>query len=270
MPLTLHTDAFKLICHTCGYETALPLSCPSCGHPDVLHKGFGTKLLESELKKLFKSAKISRFDADNKKSESLAENYDAVRSGDIDILIGTQTLARGLDLPHLATVAVVSADSGLSLPDFSAEERTFALLSQVIGRVGRGHLKDTNVFIQSYRPDHPVITAAIQDDYPTFAEYLLKKRRASLLPPYSYLARIYATQKTEATAIKKITTARNALKSKDLLVSAPTPAFHERTSSGYTWQLVVKSKNRAPLLSALSSLDPKLGLHFTLDPPSLL
>ena len=97
------------------------MSCPKCGAPGIVHKGFGTKLLESELKTLFPSARIQRFDADNKKGEGLDEVYDEVKAGEVDILVGTQTLAKGLDLPRLATVGVVQADAGLNLPDFTAE-----------------------------------------------------------------------------------------------------------------------------------------------------
>ena len=111
LPLTLHSDSYQLICHTCGYQTKIPTSCPECHHPEVIHKGFGTKLLESELRRLFKTAKIARFDGDNDKKNSLDALYEQVKSGDIDIIIGTQTIAKGLDLPKLATIGIVQADS---------------------------------------------------------------------------------------------------------------------------------------------------------------
>ena len=122
--------------------------CPKCGAPGLVHKGFGTKLLESELNKLFPKAKVKRFDADNKKGEGMDALYSTVRRGEVDILVGTQAIAKGLDLPRLATVGVVQADAGLALPDYLAEERTFQLLTQVIGRVGRGHLDTAEVYIQ--------------------------------------------------------------------------------------------------------------------------
>ncbi len=271
LPLTLHTDAYELICHTCGHRTKVPLSCPSCQHPDVVHKGFGTKLLEQELKKLYKTAKIARFDADNNKSDSLDALYDQVKSGDVQILIGTQTIAKGLDLPKLATVGVVQADAGLNLPDFAAEERTFHLLTQVLGRVGRGHLDSASAFIQTYQPDHPAITSTIDNDYDTFYAYLLKKRQKSHLPPFTYLAKLTLTYKTESITIKHIQNLHQILlKNPKISVSTPMPAFHERSLSGYTWQLIVKSTSRAELINVLKSLPENPNLHLTIDPPSLL
>lgn len=269
LPLTLHADTFQLICHTCGLKQLVPHSCPHCHSPHILHKGFGTKLLESELKKLFPKAKIARFDADNKKSETLDSLYDKVKSGHFDILIGTQTIAKGLDLPNLATVGIVQADAGLSLPDFTAEERVFTLLTQVIGRVGRGHLNQANVFIQTFRPDHPIIHFALNSNYLNFANYLLQKRRQGSFPPFFHLAKIDITMKTETIVLKKIQTLHHTLSQNHLLsLSAPTPVFHEHSSNGYTWQLLVRAKNRSTLLKALNNLDSNFRL--TLDPPSLL
>ncbi len=268
LPMTLHTDGFLLACHICGHEEKVPTSCPSCGHPGIIHKGFGTKLLESELTRLFPKAKIARFDGDNNKKTSLAELYNDVKTGKIDILIGTQTLARGLDLPLLATVGVVQADAGLSLPDFAAEERAFELLTQVIGRVGRGHLDCAEVIIQTYQPDHPVIQTAIQADFFNFAKYLLEKRHTGKLPPYTYLARLSITYKTEKTTLKYINQAFQTLsQNPKLAVSPPTPAFHERTASGFTWQLIIKSTSREILRQALT---PFSKYRIELDPPSLL
>ena len=266
--MTLHTDGFLLACHICGHEEKVPTSCPNCGHPGIIHKGFGTKLLESELTRLFPKAKIARFDGDNNKKSSLAELYNDVKTGKIDILIGTQTLARGLDLPLLATVGVVQADAGLSLPDFAAEERAFELLTQVIGRVGRGHLDRAEVIIQTYQPDHPVIQTAMQADFSNFAKYLLEKRHTGKLPPYTYLARLSITYKTEKTTLKYINQAFQTLSQNPrLAVSPPTPAFHERTASGFTWQLIIKSTSREILRQALT---PFSKYRIELDPPSLL
>lgn len=269
LPLNLHADTYELICHTCGFKQKVPHVCPKCGSPNILHKGFGTKLLETELKKLFKDAKIARFDADNTKSDSLDARYDDVKNGNIDIIIGTQTVAKGLDLPKLATVGIVQADAGLSLPDYSAEERTFELITQVIGRVGRGHLDKAEVFIQTFQPDSEVLKTAIKADYDAFSEYTLKKRRISGFPPFTYIAKLDITYKTEAIAVKKIReTYKTLSKNKELIVSVPTPAFHEHTIRGYTWQLIVRAKSRQKLLTALKDLDQ--NIRVTLDPPSLL
>lgn len=269
LPMTLHADGYLLTCHICGHEAKVPPNCPVCGHPEVVHKGFGTKLLESELARLFPQAKIARFDGDNKRGQSLAELYQKVKTGQIDLLIGTQTLARGLDLPHLATVGIIQADAGLALPDFAAEERNFELLTQVIGRVGRGHLEHASVVVQTFQPDHPCIQAALSADFSTFAKYLLRQRQKQTLPPFSYLAKLSVTYKTEKTALSKIRQIYTALSAQpELQVSPPAPAFHEHTSRGYTWQLILKATSRSALRSALLPYCEKCSV--ILDPPTLL
>ncbi|MBR2587142.1 primosomal protein N' [Candidatus Saccharibacteria bacterium] len=275
LPLTLHSDSFSLLCHTCGHEEKIPPSCPDCHHPSILHKGFGTKLLESELKKLFPEVRIARFDADNKKGESLDALYDEVKSGEIKIIIGTQTVSRGLDLPHLASIGIVQADSGLSLPDFSSEEKTFELLTQVIGRVGRGHLNTASVIIQTYKPSSPVINFAKNADYLGFYNFEVKERKKTAFPPFSYLAKLTVTYKTEQTTLKKVRTLSKNLNKKlvqlgftSIKISSPTPCFHERTSSGYSWQLILKSKNRKDLTTLLKNFQDDCKI--SLDPLSLL
>ena len=271
LPLTLHSDSYQLICHTCGHHEPVPSTCPVCHHGSLIHKGFGTKLLESELKKLFKSARIARFDADNTTADSLTQNFEAVKNGDIDIIIGTQTIAKGLDLPLLNTVGIVQADANLNLPDYAAEERTFQLITQVIGRVGRGHTDINHVFLQTFQPEHPVILAAKSLDYAKFADYLLKKRQISHLPPFFYLLRISIVKKTEDLTIKKIMELHRALKKfPDVYLSAPTPSFHEYTPSGYSWQIIVKAKKRDSLTHLIESLNQYPEIRFAIDPPSLI
>ena len=271
LPLTLHSDSYQLICHTCGHHEPVPSTCPVCHHDSLIHKGFGTKLLESELKKLFKSARIARFDADNATADSLTQNFEAVKNGDIDIIIGTQTIAKGLDLPLLNTVGIVQADANLNLPDYAAEERTFQLITQVIGRVGRGHTDINHVFLQTFQPEHPVILAAKSLDYAKFADYLLKKRQLSHLPPFFYLLRISIVKKTEDLTIKKIMELHRALKKfPDVYLSAPTPSFHEYTPSGYSWQIIVKAKKRDSLTHLIESLNQYPEIRFAIDPPSLI
>ena len=269
LPLNLHADKYELICHTCGFSEKVPIGCPRCGSPEIIHKGFGTKLLESELCKLFPQAKVRRFDADNKKGEGLEAIYDAIKNGEVDILVGTQTLAKGLDLPKLATVGVVQADAGLSLPDYAAEERAFQLLTQVIGRVGRGHIDKAEVFVQTFRPEHPVLGFAMDENYLGFYEYMIKKRMKAKFPPFGFIAKLEITLKTEAIVLRKIRELTSRLSTDGrLLVSPPMPAFHERTSKGYTWQIIVRSKSRKAILEACQGLDQNFKI--TLDPPSLL
>ena len=269
LPLTLHADEYVLHCHTCGFSEKVPAACPKCGALDLVHKGFGTKLLESELGKLFPRAKIRRFDADNKKGEGMNELYSSVRDGEVDILVGTQTLAKGLDLPRLSTVGVVQADAGLSLPDYMAEERCFQLLTQVIGRVGRGHLAEAEVFIQTFRPEHPVLRFAADEDYLGFYEYMIKRRKKAKFPPFRFVAKLTITMKTEAIVLRKVRDLASAL-SRDsrLIVSPPQPGFHERTSAGYTWQIIVRARSRKTLLEVCSGVDK--NFRVSLDPPGLL
>ena len=176
VPLTLHADRYQLSCHICNYQEKVPTHCPVCQSADIIHKGVGTKLVESELNKLFPKARIARFDADNKESETVASLYDELYKGEIDIAIGTQVVAKGLDLPHLRTVGVIQADSGLALPDFAASERAFQLLAQVIGRVGRNE-HASEVIVQSYQPTHPAIAFGLQQDYENFYSYALEQRQ---------------------------------------------------------------------------------------------
>jgi primosomal protein N' (replication factor Y) (superfamily II helicase) len=269
LPLTLHADSYNLVCHTCGFSEKVPSCCPKCGTPGMVHKGFGTKLLEAELKKMFPKAEVRRFDADNKKGERLEAIYDAVREGEIDILVGTQTIAKGLDLPKLATVGVVQADAGLSLPDFMAEERVFQLLTQVMGRVGRGHSEIAEVFVQTFQPEHPVLKFALAEDYLGFYQYLIKRRQKAGFPPFRFVMKLEITMKTEAVVLKKVrATVRKLSADADLTVSPPQPAFHERTARGFTWQIIIRSRSRAKLLRACEGLDKNFKVM--LDPPGLL
>ena len=269
LPLTLHSDAYELVCHTCGYSEKVPSSCPKCGALGLVHKGFGTKLLENELKMLFPKARVQRFDADNKKNEGLDALYTEVREGEVDILVGTQAVAKGLDLPRLATVGVAQADAGLNMPDYMAEEKTFQLLTQVIGRVGRGHTEVAEVYVQTFRPDSPVISYALAADYEGFYKYMVNKRRRAGFPPYMFVAKLEITMKTEAIVLKKVrSTVKNLTRNPKITVSPPMPAFHEHTSRGYTWQIIVRAKSRKALVEACAGLDP--NFHITLDPPGLL
>lgn len=269
LPLTLHADEYVMVCHTCGHKETVPTACPKCQAPGIVHKGFGTKLLEAELNKLFPKATVRRFDADNKKEENLAAVYSEVKNGDVDILVGTQTVAKGLDLPRLATVGVVQADAGLALPDYAAEERVFQLLTQVMGRVGRGHIETAEVYIQTYRPEHPVINFAINEDYEGFCKYMLGKRRRAGFPPFMFVMKLEITLKTERIVLAKVReTAKRIMADKRLFVSPPQPSFHERTASGYTWQIIVRSRSRKALMEACEGLDKNFKI--SLDPPTLL
>ncbi len=271
LPLALHSDNHNLLCHVCGYKTNVPTSCLQCHGADIIHKGIGTKLIESELKKLFPKANIARFDADNKDDETINSRYEDLYNGKIDIAIGTQVIAKGLDLPHLRTVGVIQADSGLALPDFGANERVFQLLSQVIGRVGRNE-HQTNVVIQSYQPNHPSIINGIKQDYENFYTQTIKDRKKNLFPPFTHLLKLTCIYKTESASIKNAQKVAKDLKNKinpSIKILGPTPAFYERQYNTYRWQLILKSPKRQYLADVIKFL-PASHWQSELDPTSLL
>lgn len=271
IPLTLHSDHHKLRCHICNYQQTVPTSCPDCGHVDIIHKGFGTKLIETELRKLFPKATIARFDADNDNLETVNARYNDLYSGAIDIAVGTQVVAKGLDLPELRTVGVIQADSGLALPDFSASERTFQLLAQVVGRVGRNE-HATQVIVQSYQPTHPSVAYGLAQDYESYYSYALAERKKGLFPPFTHLLQLTCVYKSEAAAIRNAQLVARNLRNKihsDIIILGPTPAFYERQRDTYRWQLTLKSPKRQYLISALAFI-PTTHWQSELDPTSLL
>jgi primosomal protein N' (replication factor Y) len=271
IPLTLHADAHNLRCHICGINEKVPTSCPVCLQADIVHKGIGTKLIESELRKLFPDKNIARFDGDVQTGESVEERYKELYDGTIDLIIGTQVIAKGLDLPKLRTVGVIQADSGLSLPDYTSSERTFQLLAQVIGRVGRSH-HPTTVIVQSYQPGHPAVVDGLSQDYHHFMTTMLIERQRALFPPYTYLLKLTCVYKTETAAVsnaKKLATLLRNAQYDDVQILGPTPSFYERQHDTYRWQLVIKSPKRTQLIKLLD-LVPPTHWQFELDPISLL
>ncbi len=271
VPLTLHADNHHLRCHICGLTTQVPTSCPECGAADIIHKGIGTKMIESELRKLFPRHNIARFDGDNETSASVEARYKELYDGSIHIIIGTQVIAKGFDLPKLRMVGVVQADAGLSLPDYSASERTFQLLAQAIGRVGRSH-HPTTVVVQSYQPNHSAVALGLAQDYEHFYEIALRERWRAVFPPFCYLLKLTCVYKTESAAISNAQKLAAALRTKaesSISILGPTPAFYERQHDTYRWQLVVKSPKRSLLLDLLPFVPPT-HWQVELDPLSLL
>ena len=271
VPLTLHADKHELRCHICNFNSRVPTSCPECHHASIIHKGIGTKLIESELRRLFPKLVIARFDGDSAADETVEQRYQDLYDGTIDIIIGTQVIAKGLDLPKLHTVAVVQADAGLSLPDYTSAERTFQLLAQVVGRVGRS-THDTNVIVQSYQPTHPVITLGLAQDYAAFYELAVEQRRRGHFPPFSYLLKLQCSYKTEAAAVRNAQAFAEQLRGSvpsDVRILGPTPAFYERAGGQYRWQLTLKSAKRSHLVDIIHRL-PAGNWQYELDPISLL
>lgn len=271
LPLTYHHDDHVLRCHVCAFSQQAPSACPQCRSTDIILKSVGTKSIVAELQKLFPSARVRRFDTDNKKGERLHELYSEVRAGDVDILVGTQLLAKGLDLPNLGLVGVINADASLYMPDFSAQERAYQLLYQVIGRVGRSsQRKPASVVIQTYSPNNPTLQAAAAEDWETFYETELKEREAYNFPPFCYVLKISCKRVRAASAQANAEKVASMLHKQRLAIEidGPAPAFHEKVQNKYVWQLIIKSKRRSELLKVINLLPPDWS--YDIDPINLL
>ncbi|HSW80463.1 MAG TPA: primosomal protein N' [Candidatus Saccharimonadales bacterium] len=270
LPLTYHGDQHRIQCHTCGFKQHPLSACPVCQNTDIILKNIGTKFIVDEITSLFQQANIQRFDADNSKSEGLEQNFYKLQSGEIDILVGTQILAKGLDLPKLATVGVINADTSLYFPDYTASERTFQLIRQVIGRVGRGHLEKTSIVVQSYDPENVILRAALNGDWETYYKSEITERKKFGFPPFCFLLKL-TCRRASSTASEK-TASQFAQKISELgmkvEIDGPSPSFHEKIGNKYQWQLVVKAKNRNDLLKIIATLPS--GWSFDIDPLNLL
>lgn len=269
LPLTYHGDKHKLQCHTCGFTDRTPLSCPECKKPEIQYKSIGTKTLFQEVERLFPEAAIARFDSDNTKAEAMDTLFGSIVSGDVDILVGTQVLSKGLDLPLLKVVGVVLADTGLYFPDYSAEERTFQMLHQVIGRVGRGHTTGT-VTLQSYNPDSIPLKSAVSRDYASFYDSQIKERNLYRFPPYYFVLKIAIERAQRLSARSAAHNLSQELLSAGLAIelTGPSPAFVEKSNNKYRWQILVKAKQRNELVKAIKLL-PK-NCSYDIDPTNLL
>lgn len=269
LPLVYHGDRHAMQCHTCSYTASCPSSCPNCHNVSVIFKSIGTKAIVDDVTRLFPGARIMRFDTDNKKSERIDQHYDSIKKGEVDILIGTQTLAKGLDLPKLSLVGVIIADTSLYFPDFSATERTYQLLSQVIGRVGRGHRK-SKVVLQTYDPSSPLLKSVITKDWTSFFKKEIEERETYLFPPFCHLLKLSCKRASYSSAERVAKSFAKELVGQRLRIQieGPAPSFHERVQNKYQWQIVVKSKDRRELIKVIHLLPS--GWSYDIDPMNLL
>lgn len=266
--LVYHQDKNKAICHTCGYRSTLPVVCPDCGSSEILLKSLGTKSLAAEVSRIFPDYKVARFDSDNSKQDNLSSRLNELEDGQIDILVGTQLLAKGLDLPKLGLVVITSADSLLQLPDFASSERLYQLIAQASGRVGRGHT-DGLCIIQTYQPDHAAFIMLRGADWRGFYEAELVERRLHDYPPYTFMLKLSARRKTESGADKAALTLADSLKkTKGVVVLGPAPGLKAKENNQYIRQIIVKSRDRKKLLAIARALPA--GWTADLDPTSLL
>jgi primosomal protein N' (replication factor Y) len=234
LPLTYHADSHNILCHSCTYHGNAPTSCPECGNPSVVYRSAGTKLIVEEVSRLFPEARVQRFDTDNLKADRLEQHYEALKNGGIDIIVGTQLLAKGLDLPLLSTLGVIAADSSLAMPDFTSQERTFQLLNQVLGRVGRGHRGSTAI-IQTFNPASRAITAAVSDDWDGFYAAELSERKTFMFPPFCFLLKLSCRRASPKAAEKDANDLRSKLESSrhPALIERPAPSIHEISGGKY-------------------------------------
>jgi len=269
IPLTYHGDSHSIRCHSCNWREPAPTSCPNCGQTGVIYKTAGTKAIEDEVKKLFSTARVARFDTDNLKAERFERHYDAIKAGEVDILVGTQLLAKGLDLPKLSLVGVLLADTSLYLPDFTSQERTFQLITQVLGRVGRGHVAGQAV-VQTYHPEHPLLLSAIKGDYQGFYQTEIAERKQYLFPPFCYLLKLSVRRASVSSAESAALKLKAEIESRGIKVriEGPAPSFYEKLQNKYQWQLVIKALDRGELLKVIAMLPANWS--YDLDPLDLL
>ena len=255
MPMTYHKVNDSVICHYCGYIRRLDRVCPSCGGKNFNMKGEGTQLIEDELSEMLPEARILRMDADTTSTKnSFERNFNAFGNGDYDIMVGTQMIAKGLDFPNVTLVGVLKTDNSLYAADFKAYERTFSLITQVVGRAGRSGKKG-RALIQTFSPEHYVINLAAAQNYPAFYQEEIELRGAQFYPPFCDVvafgfssidnARCSAAAKRFAVLLTE-----NAKPFGDrvpLRILGPAQSVVGKINGRYRWRLLVKCKNSASL-----------------------
>ena len=258
VPLTHHFVGDVLVCHQCNHRMPVPQICPRCLSRRIKFLGVGTQKLEQEAGYAFPRARRLRWDSDvTKRRHSHEEILGKFRAHQADILIGTQMIAKGLDLPLVTLVGVISADIGLNLPDFRAGERTFQLLSQVAGRAGRGILGG-QVIIQTYSPEHYAIQAAAKHDYALFYDKEIAYRRQLHNPPFTRLACLVYSHTNDALCQREAERMKRLLMEEieakgiaDLSLIGPAPAFIHRLRGRFRWQLIIRGSELSAFLSPI-------------------
>lgn len=266
-----------VICHYCDRRGAAPEVCGACGSPGLDYGGLGTERVEAVVSACFPAARVARLDRDTGaglKSERLLARMHA---GEIDLLVGTQMVTKGHDLPRVTLVGVLNADAGLSLPDFQASERTFQLLVQVAGRAGRGD-RPGRVLVQAYNPEHPAIARALKHDVEGFVDYALEDRRQLGYPPFCHLGLVRISSESEtaarAAATRLAERARSAA-GQHAEVLGPALAPIARLRNRYRYRFLLRSKARAPVRHALTqvlrgNVDRRVRVSIDIDPLSML
>ncbi|MCE5235815.1 MAG: primosomal protein N', partial [Eubacteriales bacterium] len=265
--MTYHKADGLLKCHYCGKTARVPKICPECGKPYIKYFGVGTEQVEEQIRKFFPDVKTLRMDTDTTRTKNAHyELLSRFERGEAQALIGTQMVAKGLDMPNVTAVGVIAADAALHIPDYRSGERTFQLVTQVAGRAGRAQ-KPGSVVIQTYTPEHPAIALAAGHDYESFYAYEIAARRASMFPPFSIFVRALFTGESEeqpreacdafALGVREaVLNAYRALNANEkellLLISAPAPI--KRSFAQYRFQTLIKlarTKNTPEAINAV-------------------
>ena len=265
--LTYHRHAQKLLCHICGHVAAVPQICPrpKCGHPGIRYSGLGTEKVEDTLARLFPQARIKRMDSDALKTK---DDYRRIlgdfRLGKIDILVGTQMIAKGLHFPNVTLVGIIYADLSLHMPGFRAGERTFQLLTQVAGRAGRGDVEG-EVIVQAFTPFHPAIQYARRHDFAGFYDQEVEFRQQLKYPPASRAALLTLRGRNEEKVKFSAQHLRRELEKelawlKDLILAGPAPAPLARAESNYRYQIMLRTRQMTKLSQHLAQITQALAL----------
>jgi primosomal protein N' (replication factor Y) len=256
--LTLHRVTGRLLCHHCRYEEAIPDRCRRCGSRDLSSRGLGTEQVERVVAETFPGARLARMDVDTTSGKwAHHEILGRMERGEIDVLMGTQMIAKGLDFPRVTLVGVVNADVGIHLPDFRASERTFQLLSQVAGRAGRSTLEG-EVIVQTSLPDHYAIQAALAHDFPGFAARELAERKRPSYPPWVRLANVVLSspdaEAAAGAAERAVRWLEPRLRGGPVELVGPAPAPIERLHGRWRWHFLLRTGSVAALSAACRAL----------------
>ena len=243
--LTFHRSNARLSCHLCGHSAAVPKRCPECGEDALIYAGFGTEKVEANVSAIFPKAIVKRMDADSMtRKDAYRETLHAFRAGKIDILVGTQMIAKGLHFPNVTLVGIINADLALHLPDFRAGERTFQLLTQVAGRAGRGE-EPGEVFVQTYTPFSPSIQFARHHDFAGYFEQELEFRERCDFPPFKHAVLITVRSEHEARASFSAETLARRLREalpEEFTRGAPAPAPLEKLQGHYRFHILLRGE----------------------------
>lgn len=263
IPTTYHRAEERLICHLCGYQSVVPRICPKCQDPAIRLQGYGTEKVEEILRKVFPHARLARLDGDTvRKKHVLKRTLAEFKARKIDILLGTQMIAKGLDFPNVTLVGVLNADLSLNAPDFRAGERTFSLLTQVAGRAGRGELEG-EVFIQTFVPHSPSIQFARHHDFQGFVDQELEFREKYHFPPFSHLALLSTRSRHEKRAEFTLQTIHRRLSEdppRGMEIGMPNPNPITRAHDLHRFQLLIRHANPRVLTKHIHSVLAKLPI----------